>query len=44
MEFKGEFGGIAPTGKKVLYRISDGLIVQHWVHWDMKAVAGQLTN
>jgi predicted ester cyclase len=47
---KGEFAGIAPTGKKVsgdlmlFYRISDGLIVEHWMQWDMKAVVDQLTN
>jgi predicted ester cyclase len=47
---KGEFAGIAPTGKKVsgdlmlFYRIHDGLIVEHWMQWDMKAVVDQLTN
>jgi predicted ester cyclase len=47
---KGEFAGIAPTGKKVsgdlmlFYRINGGLIVDHWMQWDMKAVVDQLTN
>jgi predicted ester cyclase len=47
---QGEFAGITPTGKKVsgdlmlFYRISDGLIVEHWMQWDMKAVVDQLTN
>ena len=47
---KGEFAGIAPTGKRVsgdlmlFYRVSDGLIVEHWMQWDMKAVVDQLTN
>jgi predicted ester cyclase len=46
----GEFAGIPPTGKRVsgdlmlFYRISDGLIVEHWMQWDMKAVVDQLTN
>jgi predicted ester cyclase len=47
---KGEFAGIAPTGKKVsgdlmlFYRVHDGLIVEHWMQWDMQAVLGQLMN
>ena len=47
---KGEFASIAPTGKKVsgdlmlFYRISDGLIVEHWMQWDMKAVVDQLNH
>ena len=47
---KGEFAGIAPTGKRVsgdlmlFYRVSDGLIVEHWMQWDMKAVVDQLTH
>ena len=47
---KGEFAGIAPTGKKVsgdlmlFYRIQDGLIAEHWMQWDMKAVLDQLMN
>jgi predicted ester cyclase len=46
----GEFAGIAPTGKKVsgdlmlFYRINDGLIVEHWMQWDMKGVVDQLMN
>jgi predicted ester cyclase len=45
---KGEFAGIAPTGKKVsadlmlFYRINDGLIVEHWMQWDVHAVLAQL--
>jgi predicted ester cyclase len=47
---KGEFAGIAPTGKKVsadlmlFYRMQDGLIVEHWMQWDMNAVLRQLMN
>jgi predicted ester cyclase len=47
---KGEFAGIAPTGKKVsgdlmlFYRISDGLIAEHWMQWDMAAVVDQLSR
>jgi predicted ester cyclase len=47
---KGEFAGIAPTGKRVsgdlmlFYRISNGLIVEHWMQWDVKAVVDQLTS
>jgi hypothetical protein len=47
---KGEFAGIQPTGKKVsgdlmlFYRITDGLIAEHWMQWDMKAVMDQLTH
>lgn len=37
---RGEFQGIAPTGKRVevraidIFRISDGKIVEHWAHAD----------
>jgi predicted ester cyclase len=47
---KGDFAGMAPTGKKVsadlmlFYQISDGLIVKHWMQLDMKALMDQLTN
>jgi predicted ester cyclase len=47
---KGEFAGIAPTGKKVsgdlmlFYRVTDGLIVEHWMQWDLRAVMDQLTD
>lgn len=47
---RGEFVGIPPTGKKVsgdlmlFYRIRDGLIAEHWMQWDMKAVVDQLTH
>jgi len=46
---KGEFAGISPTGKKVsgdlmlFYRINDGLIAEHWMQWDLKAVVDQST-
>ena len=47
---KGEFAGIAPTGKKVsgdlmlFYRINDGLIAEHWMQWNMQALLDQLTH
>jgi predicted ester cyclase len=28
----------------LFYRISDGLIVEHWMQWDMKAVVDQLNH
>jgi predicted ester cyclase len=28
----------------LFYRINDGLIAEHWMQWDMKAVVDQLTN
>lgn len=28
----------------LFYRISDGLIAEHWMPWDMKAVVDQLTH
>ena len=47
---KGEFQGIAPTGKKVssvlmiFYRVRDGLIVEHWLQMDLRDVAEQLSR
>jgi predicted ester cyclase len=47
---KGEFAGIAPTGKQVsgdfmiFYRVHDGRIVEHWMQWDLKGLLDQLTN
>jgi predicted ester cyclase len=47
---KGEFAGIAPTGKRIsadlmiFYRVTDGRIVEHWMQWDVKSVMDQLTN
>jgi predicted ester cyclase len=47
---RGEFAGIAPTGKQVsgdviiFYRIDDGRIAEHWIQWDAKALVDQLTN
>jgi predicted ester cyclase len=47
---KGEFAGMAPTGRKVsadlmlFYRIHDGLIAEHWMQWDMQAVLAQLLS
>ena len=45
---KGEFAGIAPTGKNVsgevmiFYRINDGRIAEHWMQWDIGAVIAEL--
>ena len=47
---KGEFAGIGPTGKQVssnlmiIYRVKDGLIVEHWLQMDMKDVVDQLSR
>jgi predicted ester cyclase len=47
---KGEFAGIKPTGKRVssdlmiIYRVSDGLIVDHWLQMDMKDIVEQLSR
>ena len=47
---KGEFAGIAPTGKPIsvdlmiFYRVDDGRIVEHWMQWDLKSVIDQLTS
>jgi predicted ester cyclase len=46
---KGDFAGIAPTGKQaaidfmIFYRLSDGMIVEHWMQLDFRAVMDQLT-
>lgn len=45
---KGEFLGIAPTGKEVvttgttLFRFRDGKIVEQWTNWDTLSLLGQL--
>jgi predicted ester cyclase len=45
---KGEFAGIPATGKRVssdfmiFYRVSDGLIVEHWIQMDLKGIVDQL--
>ena len=45
---QGEFMGIPPTGKKVafdvidIFRIADGMIVEHWFVGDMMALMQQL--
>jgi steroid delta-isomerase-like uncharacterized protein len=45
---KGDFGGIPATGKTlstdfmIFYRVSDGLIAEHWIQMDMKDMADQL--
>ena len=45
---KGEFAGIAPTGKNVsaevmiFYQINDGRIAEHWMQWDIGAVIAEL--
>lgn len=45
---KGDFAGIAPTGRQVsadfmiFYRVSDGLIVEHWMQLDIKGLMDQL--
>ena len=47
---KGEFAGIGPTGKRVssdlmiIYRVRDGLIVEHWLQMDMKDIVEQLSR
>lgn len=47
---KGEFAGIGPTGKQVssnlmiIYRVKDGLIVEHWLQMDMKDIVDQLSR
>jgi predicted ester cyclase len=47
---KGEFAGIAPTGKQVsvdlmiFYRVNDGRIAEHWMQWDLKGLLDQLTG
>jgi predicted ester cyclase len=45
---KGEFAGIPATGRRVssdfmiFYRVSDGLIVEHWIQMDLKGIVDQL--
>jgi len=45
---RGDFAGIPPTGKHVssdfmiFYRVSDGIIAEHWMQMDVKAVVDQL--
>lgn len=47
---KGEFAGIKPTGKQVssslmiIYRVKDGVIVEHWLQMDMKDIVDQLSR
>ena len=47
---KGEFAGIKPAGKPVssdlmiIYRVKDGLIVEHWLQMDMKDIVEQLSK
>jgi predicted ester cyclase len=47
---KGEFAGIKPTGKRVssdlmiIYRVTDGLMVEHWLQMDMKDIVEQLSK
>lgn len=45
---KGEFAGLAPTGKQIsvpgiiIYRIAGGKIAEHWVHWELGTLLKQL--
>lgn len=45
---KGVFAGLAPTGRQVnvpgiiIYRIANGKIAQHWVHWETGGLMQQL--
>ena len=47
---RGEFAGIKPTGKRVssdlmiIYRISNGLIAEHWLQMDLRDIAEQLSR
>jgi|SRR5215472_13315615 len=47
---KGEFAGIKPSGKRVssdlmiIYRVRDGVIVEHWLQMDIKDVVEQLSR
>jgi predicted ester cyclase len=47
---KGEFAGIKPTGRQVssdamiIYRVKDGLIVEHWLQMDVKDIMEQLSK
>ena len=46
---KGDFAGIAPTGKQaeidfmIFYRLSEWMIVEHWMQMDFRALMDQLT-
>jgi|SRR3954447_23864917 len=46
---KGDFAGIAPTGKQatadfmIFYRLSEGKIVEHWMQLDFRALMDQLS-
>ena len=45
---RGEYAGVAATGRRVtfaaheMYRIRDGLIVEHWEIWDEAGLLRQL--
>ncbi len=45
---RGEFRGIAPTGRRVLwtgiwiYRVADGKLVERWHNWDLMGLLKQL--
>ena len=45
---RGTFAGVPPTGRAVsaplmiIYRISDGRIVEHWMQFDGAALVAQL--
>jgi predicted ester cyclase len=45
---KGDFAGIAPTGKlatfdfMIFYRLSEGMIVEHWMQLNLRALRDQL--
>jgi predicted ester cyclase len=47
---KGEFAGIKPTGRwvsfalMIIYRVSDGLIIEHWLQMDVKDLLEQLSR
>ena len=47
---KGGFEGIDPTGQRVeadifvMYRVSEGRIVQHWLQFDAARLMAQLTS
>jgi predicted ester cyclase len=47
---QGEFAGIKPTGKRIssdlmiIYRVRDGLIVEHWMQFDFAGLSAQLSQ